>query len=116
MLHSQLVLVDETPIKAGKGKPGKLKQGYFWPMLGEQDEICFTFANNRSLSHLASTLGEFSGTLLTDGYKAYEAYAKKVNSTTHALCWAHMRRGFERAEKSEPQASAEALAMIALLY
>ena len=31
---------------------------------------------------------------------------------THALCWAHTRRGFERVKDSEPEAVAEALALI----
>jgi transposase len=35
---------------------------------------------------------------------------------SHAQCWAHTRRAFERAEKSEPQAVSEALAIISQLY
>ena len=33
---SRVIAMDETPIKAGRGsQPGKLKQGYFWPVYGE---------------------------------------------------------------------------------
>ena len=35
---------------------------------------------------------------------------------THAQCWAHTRRYFERAKDIEPEASAEALARIGELY
>ena len=35
---------------------------------------------------------------------------------THALCWAHTRRYFERAKDSEPDAVAEALALIGAMY
>ena len=30
--------MDETPIKAGRQGPGKLHQGYFWPIWGDTDE------------------------------------------------------------------------------
>ncbi|MBK1733109.1 hypothetical protein CKO41_15265 [Thiococcus pfennigii] len=30
--------MDETPIKAGRQGPGKLKRGYFWPIWGDTDE------------------------------------------------------------------------------
>jgi transposase len=86
ILLSKLLAIDETPIKAGKEKKGKLKQGYFWPIYGDCAEICFTFSGSRSMSHLKNTLGEFNGTILSDGYKAYDSYAETVNSTTHALC------------------------------
>ena len=35
---------------------------------------------------------------------------------THALCWSHTRRGFERAKDSESEAVAEALALIGAMY
>ena len=35
---------------------------------------------------------------------------------THALCWAHARRHFERAKDAEPEAVAEALALIGAMY
>ncbi|MBW0298688.1 hypothetical protein B4P00_21190 [Shewanella xiamenensis] len=35
ILQSQVLAMDETPIKAGKAGPGKMKQSYFWPVYGE---------------------------------------------------------------------------------
>jgi transposase len=40
---SRVKAMDETPIKAGRGEPGKLKAAYFWPVYGELDEVCFPF-------------------------------------------------------------------------
>ena len=37
---------------------------------------------------------------------------RRPAQVTHALCWAHTRRHFERAKDSEPEAVAEALALI----
>lgn len=116
VLRSQVLAIDETPIKAGRKGPGKMKQGYFWPMYGDQGEIVFRYCTSRSGKHLESLLGKFQGTLLTDGYAAYERYASKSEEIIHAQCWAHTRRGFEKALKIEPEAASEALAIIGSLY
>jgi len=115
VLMSQVLAIDETPIKAGRKGPGKMRQGYFWPMYGDQGEILFRYCSSRSGSHLESLLSGFNGTLLTDGYAAYERYAKKY-ALRHAQCWAHNRRGFEKALAMEPEAATEALALIGMLY
>lgn len=41
------------------------------------------------------------GVLLSDGYGAYDAYAKKTG-IIHAHCWTHCRREFINAENVEP--------------
>ena len=41
VLQSKVLAMDETPIKAGRQHKGKMKQGYFWPVYGEDDEIVF---------------------------------------------------------------------------
>lgn len=58
----------------------------------------------------------YSGSLLSDGYGAYPAYAEKRAQVEHALCWAHMRRGFVEAEDVEPIRVARALEWIGRLY
>ena len=64
-----------------------------------------------------SFLGEFRGTLLTDGYEGYAAYAgTRPGQVIHGQCWSHTRRGFERAKDGEPEAVAEALALIGAMY
>lgn len=117
ILSGSVVAMDETPIKAGREKQGKMRQAYLWPIYGEDDEIVFHYAPTRAHHHVEKILGpDFQGTLLSDGYAAYSAYAARKGGITHASCWAHCRRGFEQARDAEPQAAAEALAMIAALY
>jgi transposase len=53
--------------------------------------------------------------LLSDGYAAYEAYARKTG-VTNAQCWAHSRRGIFEAKNAEPQPACCALEQIAALY
>lgn len=116
ILLSKVLAIDETPIKAGKAKKGKMKQAYFWPIMGTDGEICFTFSTSRAMIHLKTQLGDYHGTIVSDGYKAYEIYASVSEAVRHALCWVHTRRYFEKAETSEPEAVAIALAYIAKLY
>ena len=115
---SRVIAMDETPIKAGRSGHGKMKTGYFWPVYGERDEVCFPFYPSRGAEHVRSALGLLQGpdrVLLTDGYAAYQQYAKKLN-LTHAQCWVHCRRGFFEALQADPEAVEEALKQIAALY
>jgi transposase len=115
---SRVIAMDETPIKAGRGQPGKLKQGYFWPLYGEHDEVCFPFFETRSGESIRKLLGLTPAkgkVLLSDGYDPYARYAEKTG-ITHAQCWAHTRRTFFEAQSVEPQAAGQALDLIAELY
>jgi len=118
VLASRVKAMDETPIKAGRAGPGKMKGTYFWPIYGEQDEVCFPHFESRRHEHVQQALGLDvikGGVLLTDGYAAYERYARK-SGITHAQCWTHARRGFFEAQDAEPTAAAEALRRIGALY
>ncbi len=65
--------MDETPIKAGRKKKGQMKASWYWPIYGENDEICFTWSDSRGSAHIEQQLEGFSGVLLSDGYAAYPA-------------------------------------------
>lgn len=107
-------------MKAGRKAPGKMKQTYFWPIYGDGDEVVFTWSVGRSHQHAVDQLDGFSGVLLTDGYDGYVRALNKLNAgdqqVVHANCWAHSRRGFERALKMEPELAQQALDRIADLY
>ena len=117
ILQSRVLAMDETPIKAGRKAKGKMRQGYLWPIYGEADEIVFGYTPSRAAGHVRDVLGEsFSGTLVSDGYEAYARYARHNPLVTHAECWAHTRRYFERAKEADPTAAAQALELIGELY
>lgn len=117
ILQSQVLAMDETPIKAGKAGPGKMKQSYFWPVYGDKDEIVFTFSTSRGRQHIEEIVKHrFKGTLLSDGYSAYASYIKANEGLTHAQCWVHSRRQFIEAENSWPAPAKEAINLIAKLY
>ena len=107
VLLSRVLAMDETPIKAGKSKKrrGKMHQGYYWPLYGEDDEVVFTYADSRARYVIEGLLNEtFHGVLLSDGYKAYASYVAKTEGLVHAQCWVHTRRQFFEARDNEPAA------------
>jgi transposase len=77
ILHSDVLTMDETPIKAGRAK-GKMKQAFLWPLYGDKDEIAFLFSPTRAQNVVRTALSGFEGTLLTDGYAVYEKYAAEA--------------------------------------
>lgn len=118
-LLSRVLAMDETPIKVGvsKSKKGRMHQGYYWPVYGDQDEVCFIYTDSRAHRHVGNILSDqFSGTIVSDGYSAYASYAQHNDAVTSAQCWTHTRRYFIEAQNSEPEAVGQMLELIAVLY
>jgi hypothetical protein len=95
-----------------------MKTGYFWPVYGEADEVCFPYCTSRGHAHVRNLLGmapAADAVLISDGYDAYSAYAKKTG-LTHAQCWSHARREIFEALESEPPGVGEALEQIKAIY
>ena len=117
-IRAELVkLLDETPIKAGRKKKGKMQKAYFWPVMAG-NKIAFLFFKSREHHHVFEALGskpQDGNVIVSDGYGAYEAYAK-ATGTLNAQCWAHSRREFIKAEDVEPQRVKTALDMIRPLW
>lgn len=116
VLQSKVLAMDETPIKAGRKSKGKMKSTWFWPLYGELDEVVFGWSETRGSAYVQKRLKDFKGTLLTDGYVAYDCFAKNKPELTLAQCWAHTRRYFVKAQEVEPEAAEQALQTIAKLY
>ncbi len=117
VLQSRVLAMDETPIKAGRKHKGKMHQGYFWPVYGEDHEVVFTYSASRGRQPIEKVLNnQFQGTLVTDGYAAYAHYVEKTQGVTHAQCWGHARRNFIDCEQAHPIEVNEALNYIGLLY
>ncbi|MCL1127658.1 IS66 family transposase [Shewanella surugensis] len=121
ILTSSVLAMDEVPMKAGRKAKGKMKQTYFWPIYGEDDEVAFTWSQSRGGQHAKAQLTGFKGVLLSDGYQAYTSVIKTLNNDNeanivHATCWAHTRRYFDRALLMEPELAKDAIKQIGKLY
>lgn len=115
LLQSQVIAMDESPTPAGRGN-GKMKKGYYWALYGDRDEVCFLYSPSRAKAVIDSVLGNFEGTLLSDGYRAYELFAEKKPGVALAGCWAHTRRYFLKAEQVEPDKAKWVLRKFQQLY
>jgi transposase len=116
VLQSDVIAIDETPLKVGVSTTRKgMHTGYLVPMYGDNHEVVFHYSPTRALNIVTTILGDYRGTIITDGFKYYENLAK-TNNINHALCWSHARREFLKAEKLEPTIVDKILTYIAELY
>jgi transposase len=97
LLEQPLIHYDETTYQV-LNEAGKTAQSksYMWVGLaGEQGKrvVLFDYAPTRAGSVPTSLLDNFSGYLVTDDYKGYNAVCEK-NGITRVACWAHARRKF----------------------
>lgn len=113
--QSRVVATDDTvmPMQAKV----KTKQARLWVYVGDDANPynVFDFTPNRSRDGPTRFLREFRATLLADAYGGYDGVVTG-NGMTRAGCWAHARRKFVDAEKSEPRIAAEAVALIDGLF
>ncbi len=119
VLESAVIQMDETPIRAGRhpGRPGSMRKGYLWPVLGDRGEVVFPFSDSRKHGNAVRFLDACSGTLVTDGHRDCEAYvAARGGAVTHQTCWVHARRGFEELKDTYPEMAGEALDLIGAIY
>jgi transposase len=109
--------VDETTLKVlDRTIKGKTHLGYYWAYNSPIDNcIFFEYHPSRAGSVVNETLADFKGYIQTDGYKGYDKLGKK-DGNTHLSCWAHARRKFDEALKSDKQKATIALTFIQGLY
>lgn len=113
VLKSNVLHIDEspTPVLTRDG------QTYFWAFLNGNKEVFFTYSPTRSTEVLEEYLKDFSGTIICDGYSAYESYSKeRENKIELANCWVHARRKFYNAISLEPKSCDLVLNKIIDLY
>ncbi len=114
VLASGVVQSDDTGVKYLEA-PGPAKSGYLWAYVSRTGDVVYDFTTSRSRAGPTSFLAGFEGTLQVDGYAAYnEVFTTK--EIVHAACWAHVRRKFENALKTEPAEAAVVLQKIQQLY
>lgn len=94
--QSQVIAMDETPVKELGGRGTTLK-GYLWCGVGDEEHPydCFFYSSDRRSIRPETYLAGFQGYLVADAYVAYERIGKLRPEIIKASCWAHARRKFE---------------------
>lgn len=123
LLEQVVIQADETPLNVLKEN----KQCYMWLYCSGADSpqaalaetkniVLFDYQNSRARACPMDFLGNYSGYLQSDGYRAYDGLTKVVN----VGCFAHARRKFMDAKKLQGKGKAGkadmALAQIQKLY
>ena len=117
ILGADVIGADETwwrLMGGGKGRARTTKRWWAWSMT-TPDAVWHGIAPSRSAEAARKYLGGFDGTLMVDGYRAYDTLAADNPELRLAHCWAHVRRKFVEAEPNHPQC-ADALALIGKLF
>lgn len=115
IISSDLVSMDETPVKAGRKIKGKMNTAYFWPVLAG-NQVAFVYSSSREHRTVMDVLGKNCKKLISDGYSAYKKYAEERGDLIHAECWAHVRRKFFDAKDYAPSECEKVLSWIADLF
>lgn len=113
VLAEPVVHADETHWKLLK----KGTKATFWVWcLASQDVVFYRILDSRSKDAAEIMMPQYEGTVIADGYGAYQALARAGPGLQLAHCWAHVRRKFLEAERFDPEPCREILDLIGQLY
>jgi transposase len=118
VLEQSVIGADETHWRLmgaeGKRAGGDAKRWQAWAIAAD-NAVSYRILDSRSTEAAADVLGNYAGTIICDGYSAYDALRKRGGKFRLAHCWAHVRRKFVEAEPSFPQCKT-VLDLIGQLY
>lgn len=117
VLQSDYIQADESPIGVQDShKKGALHTGYQWVYRAPIGRlVLFKYHHSRARKAPEAILKNFSGSLQTDGYQAYQNMKTKGEITLLA-CMAHARRYFEKALGNDKKRAGHVLAQMQRLY
>ena len=120
--------IDETwcrvriKYKGDGTKLGKYFKKYVWVLVNKLDGLVYFLYDNdendsRGCRPIEEFLGDFKGSIQSDGYVVYKHLSRTNPENVHLLCWAHVRAKFKYAEEinKDPDA-AWFVEQIGLLY
>ena len=120
LLAEDVLHADETPVtmrlEDGKGT----KTGYAWGWRnlrrpGSASKALVEFRTSRGRDGPKTFLGEWTGTLIADGYTGYDEVVR-VNEIVRAGCWCHARRKLKEALDAGSESVAPLLALVQELF
>jgi len=120
VLKARVLHADETPVPLLDPGAGKTKRAYIWAYargaLDEHPGVVYEFCPGRGGKYPLEFLQGWTGTLVRDQFKGYEAVLAHPQRIS-AGCLAHARRKFDELIKANGSAIAqEALKRIAAIY
>lgn len=115
VLAGPVVHADETPILyLISGERGS-HRGWLWVYANPHGEVFYDFSRTRSRQWPDAVLADYRGYLVVDGFTGYDAVAAR-DGVVYVGCWAHARRKFHDALKTDQQPAAVILKAIGEMY
>ena len=115
--ESPVVHADETRWRL-MGNGNGTSRWWVWSVVSDRIST-YRIVDSRSSKVAQELLGEYEGTVVVDGYSAYQSLGgegPRERGPTKAFCWAHVRRKFIHAESMEPELAGRFLDLIGTLY
>lgn len=115
VLRSKKIHTDDVPVPVQDETRNHTREARLWVYLGDERApyIVFEYSPNHSEIYPIEFLKDFLGFLQCDAYRGYDE--KKIRAIVVG-CWAHARRYFFDAQKSDPARATAALGFIRALY
>ena len=93
---------------------GKAHHGHIWAW-GNYDSVVFRYTSDKEATTVAALAPGFQGTVVLDGASDFNLL-EKTDGVTRAGCWAHVRRYFFNALKTDAVRATRALGAIRQLF
>lgn len=117
VFENDYIQADESPIGVQDShKQGALHTGYQWVYRSPVERlVLFRYHPGRERKAPQAMLKDYTGTLQTDGYQAYQNM-KTNGNIVHLACMAHARRYFEKALDNDKKRAEHVLTQMQDLY
>ena len=115
--HSRVIQTDDTPVRVQAQAGAAAHQGRLWVQVGDEGHpgLLYLYSPNREGQWPQTFLAGYAGFLQADAYAGYDALFA-TGSVVEVGCWAHARRKFFEAQKTDPDGALYALGVIRQMY
>jgi transposase len=117
VLQSRVIQTDDTPVCVQAQAGAAAHQGRLWVQVGDAGHAClvYLYSPNPEGQWPQKFLKGYAGYLQADAYAGYDALFA-AGAVVEVGCWAHARRKFFEAQKTDPEAALYALGVVRQLY
>jgi transposase len=119
IMQSLVLNADETPVQVQDRTRDSTRTGYFWVYIvnGAYPYTVFDYRDSRARDGPAEILKHFQGYLQTDAYASYESVVlESAGRIIPVDCWAHARREFFDARRSQLRETHLVRGLVAQMY
>jgi hypothetical protein len=115
--QSRVIQTDDTPVRVQAQAGAAAHQGRLWVQVGDAGHpgLVYFYSPNREGQWPQAFLKGYKGFLQADAYTGYDAMFA-TGTVLEVGCWAHARRKFFEAQKTDAEGALYALGVIRQLY